>query len=102
LTQGISEEVRDLLANVKTAENMDEWNRNPKDPDPIAFQPLRPNPGDIDNDQFIDMKYYPHRGEDLSVKSFFNLERTLCFYDPKHSHYRNGKKNPHLCCLWSA
>jgi len=64
---GITDEIRDLIKNVKHAENIEEWNKNPLDPEPKILKPLRHNPEDMDYDQFIEMKYYPHRGEDLSV-----------------------------------
>lgn len=63
---GITEEVRDLIRNVKHAENIETWEREKGVPEPITFNYLKPNPEDMDNDQFISMTYYPHRGEDLS------------------------------------
>lgn len=63
----ITEEVRDLIRNVKHAENIETWEKEKGAPEPIRFEYLRPNPDDMDNDQELPMVYYPHRGEDLSA-----------------------------------
>ena len=64
LQTGITEEVRDLIRNVKHAENVDEWTKGPEIGDPITVKPWWPNHDvDIDNDQHFDMKYFPHRDE---------------------------------------
>ena len=63
---GITQEVRDLIRNVKHAENIETWEREKGAPEPITFEYLKPTKGDIDNDQYTDMTYYPHRGEDMT------------------------------------
>jgi len=62
---GITEEVRDLIRNVKHAENIDEWNKEAGIGEPIKVKAWRPNwDEDIDDDQHFDMHYYPHKGEE--------------------------------------
>ena len=65
---GITEEVRDLIRNVKHAENVDEWTKGYGIGDPIEIKTWRPNwDDDIDDDQHFDMKYFPHKGMFLMV-----------------------------------
>ena len=60
----ITEEVRDLIKNMRHAENMDEWKRGVHIEEPIDVKTFRPNrDADIDDDQEVDIKYYPHAGE---------------------------------------
>lgn len=62
---GITEEVRDLIRNVKHAENIDEWTKGHGIGNPIEIKPWRPNwDEDIDDDQHFDMKYFPHKDEE--------------------------------------
>lgn len=62
---GITEEVRDLIRNVKHAENIDEWSKGVDIGEPVKVRAWRPNlDEDIDNDQHFDMQYYPHKGEE--------------------------------------
>ena len=64
---GITEEVRDLIRNVKHAENIDEWNRGYGIGNPIEAKTWWPNwDEDIDDDQHFDMKYFPHKGKIFS------------------------------------
>ena len=61
---GITEEVRDLIRNVRHAENVDEWTKGYGIGDPITVKTWRPNYDvDIDDDQHFDMKYFPHKDE---------------------------------------
>ena len=63
LQSGITEEVRDLIKNVKHAENIDEWEKEAGIGEPIKVKVWRPNwDEDIDDDQHFDMHYYPHKG----------------------------------------
>ena len=48
---GNTEEVRDLIRNVKHAENIETWEQEEGTPEPIRFDYLRPNPDDMDIDQ---------------------------------------------------
>ena len=61
---GISSETRDLLVNVRHAENVDEWKREPGIGEPMKFVQHRENPEDIDDETDLDMTYYPHKGEE--------------------------------------
>ena len=61
----ISDEVRDLIRNQKTAENIDDWKRGPGIQDPIVYS--MKDPDDIDDDQTPDMVYYPHKGEEIAT-----------------------------------
>ena len=55
--------MRDLIRNVKHAENIDEWNKEAGIGEPIKVKAWRPNwDVDIDDDQHFDMHYYPHKG----------------------------------------
>ena len=65
---GITEEVRDLIKNVKHAENIDEWTKGYGIGEPKEVKTWRPNwDNDIDDDQHFDMKYYPHKGKIISI-----------------------------------
>jgi len=61
---GISAEARDLIANVKHAENVEEWKREPGIGQPIKFSQYRENPDDIDDESELDLTYFPHKGEE--------------------------------------
>lgn len=60
---GISAQARDLIANMKHAENIEEWKREPGIGEPIKFSQYRENPDDIDDESELDMTYFPHKGE---------------------------------------
>ena len=60
---GISPEARDLIANVRHAENVEEWKKEHGIGDPIKFSQFREHPEDIDNESDLDMTYFPHKGE---------------------------------------
>lgn len=60
---GISEAARDLIANVRHAENIEEWKKEPGIGEPIKFSQYREHPEDIDNESDLDMTYFPHKGE---------------------------------------
>jgi len=61
----ITEEVRDLIRNMKSADNMEEWQVDPTLGQKITVKTFRPNRSeDIDNDQEEDMVYWPHAGEE--------------------------------------
>ena len=65
---GITEEVRDLIKNVKHAENIDEWTKGYGIGEPKEVKTWRPNwDKDIDDDQHFDMKYYPHKGKLICI-----------------------------------
>jgi hypothetical protein len=60
--------VRDLIRNVKHAENIDEWTKGHGIGNPIEIKAWRPNwDDDIDDDQHFDMKYFPHKGRCLAT-----------------------------------
>ena len=61
---GISAEARDLIANVKHADNVEEWKREPGIGQPIKFSQYRENPDDIDDESELDLTYFPHKGEE--------------------------------------
>ena len=61
---GISPEARDLLVNMRHAENVDEWKREPGIGEPKRFVQYRENADDIDDEKDLDMTYFPHKGEE--------------------------------------
>jgi len=61
---GISPETRDLLVNMRHAENIDEWKREHGIGEPKKFVQYRENVEDIDDEKDLDMIYYPHKGEE--------------------------------------
>jgi len=62
---GITEEVRDLIRNMKSAENLEEWNVDSSLGPKVSVDTWSPNKvQDVDNDQETDMVYWPHRGEE--------------------------------------
>lgn len=67
---GLSAETKDLLANVKHSENVEEWQREPGIKDPYKFSQYRQNPLDIDDQSELDMIYYPHKGEEPWPKDY--------------------------------
>ena len=67
---GISPETRDLLKNVKHAENIEEWQREPGIGDPIKFSQYRENTLDIDDETDLDMTYFPHKNEEPWPKDY--------------------------------
>lgn len=67
---GISPQTRDLLANVKHAENIEEWEREPGIGSAIKFSHYRENPLDIDDESELDMTYFPHKGEEPWPKDY--------------------------------
>lgn len=67
---GISPQTRDLLVNVKHAENIEEWDREPGIGNPIKFAQYRENPLDIDDESELDMTYFPHKGEEPWPKDY--------------------------------
>ena len=61
---GITEEVRDLIRNMKSAENLEEWKVDSSLGPKVAVDTWSPNKvEDVDNDQETDMVYWPHRGK---------------------------------------
>jgi len=60
---GISPESRDLLLNVRHAENVDEWKHEHGIGEPIKFTQYRENVEDVDDEKDLDMTYFPHKGE---------------------------------------
>ena len=62
--EGISPEARDLVANARTPENIDEWEREHGIGEPYRFTPIKENPDDIDDESERDMVYYPHKDEE--------------------------------------
>ena len=72
LQSGITEEVRDLIRNVKHAENVDEWTKGYGIGDKVEVKAWRPNWNtDIDDDQHFDMTYYPHKGKRLTITAIY-------------------------------
>ena len=61
---GISPVTRDLLANVKHAENIEEWQVEPGIGHPIKFSQYRENVEDYDDAKDLDMVYFPHKGQE--------------------------------------
>ena len=60
--------MRDLIKNVKHAENIDEWTKGYGIGEPKEVKTWRPNwDKDIDDDQHFDMKYYPHKGKLICI-----------------------------------
>lgn len=64
INSGISPETKDLLINVKHAENIETWQREPGIGEPITFTQYRENPLDIDDDSDLDMVYFPHKNQE--------------------------------------
>lgn len=61
----ITEEVRDLIKNMRTAENIDEWQVDRSLGEKATVKTFRPNRNeDIDDDQEEDMVYWPHKGQE--------------------------------------
>jgi len=63
---GITEEVRDLIRNMKSAENLEDWQVDPSLGSKVTVDTWSPNKReDIDNDQEgVDMVYWPHKGQE--------------------------------------
>ena len=59
----ITEEVRDLIRNAKTAENIDEWEGQDRFKVVKTFRPNHKE--DMDDDQHFDIKYWPMEGEEI-------------------------------------
>ena len=72
----ISEEVRDLIRNAKTQENIDEWNlgRGIGEPYKLSMK----DPDDPDDTSIPDAVYFPHAGERFKEK-FEALEASPVF-----------------------
>ncbi len=58
----VSEEVKDLIRNQKTIDNIDEWRRGHGIQDPVRLS-IRDR-RDRDDDQHPDAVYFPHKGEE--------------------------------------
>lgn len=59
---GITDEVRDLIKNQKSFNNMETWNVGPGIQEPIRLKVKSDE--DIDDDQMSDIEYWPHKGEE--------------------------------------
>ena len=81
--------MRDLIKNVKHAENIDEWTKGYGIGEPKEVKTWRPNwDKDIDDDQHFDMKYYPHKGKLISIfilKSIFKAKTPITRIRPNSS-----------------
>ena len=80
---GITEEVRDLIRNVRHSENVDEWQRGPHIEDPITRKVWRPNHDvDMDDDQGYDLSYWPNRDDYTQEGSLWKKKAEQGFEPP--------------------
>jgi len=64
---GITDEVRDLVKNQRTAYNIDEWRKQTGIGEAVRLD--NQDDDDIDDDQIPDVAYYPHKGDDFEERS---------------------------------
>lgn len=64
---GITDEIRDLVKNQRTAANIDEWRKQTGIGDAVRLD--NQDDQDIDDDQIPEVVYYPHMGDDFEERS---------------------------------